>query len=151
MGPLTHSQSEILQHLLIARGMGVTPPDEDDSVQDWPVYATVEPAEPDNVITTFDTEGLEHGREMVTNVRSEDHGCQVRVRAIDHRTGYRKARAIAIDLDQVYQYTVTVETSQYLVHCFTRTSDVIALGKEVPSSKRDLFTLNGRITLRQVS
>ena len=89
---------------------------------------------------------------MITGQRQEHPGFQIGVRAANHQTGYVKAKAIAIALDEDVKYTgVTVSATTYIVYAVSRSSDVLALGKETPNSKRDLFTINATASLRQTS
>lgn len=144
-GTLTHSPADVLRRALIDLGLGSAPP-----ATPWPVYASSEPSSPENVITVYDTEGRDEGREMILGERQERHGFQIRVRAGTHTEGYTKARAIAVALDEVvYMRAVSIEGIAYLIWAISRTSDVISLGTNVTSSKRQVFTINGTVSLRQ--
>lgn len=132
--------------LIIASGL-VTDPSLS-PMQAWPCYATDEPDSPDSVITVYDTQGRDDGRSMIDGERYEHHGFQIRVRAPTHRIGQLKAQQIKVVLDQaVVHRTVTFNdqngtSRSYDVPCVSRTSDVIPLGKDTPSTKRRLFTIN---------
>lgn len=145
-GALAHSPADIVRKLLIVLELG----SEQASGEPWPVFAAGEPDKPDSAITVYDTTGVKQGRIMQGETQ-ERHGVQVRIRAANHTGGYGKARAIAVALDEdVYQETVTIGNARYLVHSISRTSDVLALGKESPNSKRSLFTVNGTVMVRQI-
>lgn len=117
----------------------------------WPIHSTNEPDLPDNCITVYDTQGVDEGRVM-QGERQEKHGIQVRIRSATHAAGFTKARAIAVAIDQdVYLESVVVDGHTYIVHAMSRTSDVLALGKELPTSKRTVFTINATATVRQSS
>lgn len=145
-GTLIHSPADVVRRLLIDLGLGTN------GGASWPVFTDAEPNVPDNCITVRDTQGRDGGRDMVTAERAEHHGIQIRVRAGTQSAGYTKARAIAVALDSsVYQEMVVVAAGAggaYKVHAITRTTDVIALGKEVPTAKRSLFTINALISVR---
>lgn len=145
-GTLTHSPADVLRHLLVELGQGVLP-----SVGgDWPIYVGAEPNTPDSVVTLYDTAGRDDGRVMSDGERQEHHGVQIRLRDPDHQSGYLKARAVALALDQdIAQSEQTIAGTTYTVHAVSRTTDVISLGKEVPKSKRNLFTINVVVALRQ--
>lgn len=146
-GLLDHSPADILREVMVATLSLGTDPDDGDV---WPVYASSEPDSPDNCITVFDTEGVKTGRLMVGGEVTEHHGIQIRVRSVDFPTGYAKARAIAVSLDEeLYYDPVTMESSIYNVRCFNRTSGVLSLGKDVPNTKRNLFTINGLLSVRR--
>ena len=144
-GTLTHSPATAIQSLLIALGVATDPA----SSAAWPVYASAEPDTPDNCITVYDTAGRDEGRRMTDGQRNERSGFQVRVRSKDHATGYTKARAIAVAMDGVLRQTVLVSTQHYLIWAVTRSSDVLALGPESPSSKRPIFTVNATASIKQ--
>lgn len=140
-----YSPADIVRRLLISLGAGVSP----SNGALWPVYATSEPGTPDNVVTVYDTAGLDDGRAMVDGELFRHLGFQVRVRSIDHRSGWDKASEIQNLLARsTYDEVVAMpDDTRYLIHCVSRIGDVIALGKEVPNSKRSLFTVNATVTL----
>ena len=145
-GTLTHSPADVVRNLLIGLGFGTTPSD----AGSWPIYVASEPNTPDSVITVFDTVGTDSGREMVLGERQEHHGIQIRIRDAEHADGYTKARVIAVALDEtIVNNTSNVSSTGYTVYAITRTSDVLAIGKETPTSKRSIFTINALVALRQ--
>lgn len=144
---LTHSPAKILRQLLIDLSLGTLP----SANGSWPVYATHEPNLPDNCITVYDTVGTDDGRSMITGELWGHDGFLVRVRAADHDTGWLKADAIQTGLaESVYDRTVHVSGSTYLVHAVTRIGDVLTLGTESPTSKRSLFTINATVSLKSL-
>jgi hypothetical protein len=150
-GHLDHSPARIIQALLIREGLGVEPAVAPDVVQDWSIYYSVAPGSPDKVISVYNTEGIGHGRSMPDGRREQHEGINVAVRAPTHDVGYLKAKTIATAMDQtILQEQVTIEDSTYRVHSFTRTSDVIDLGKELPESRRNLFTINALVVIEKV-
>lgn len=151
-GSLSHSVANVVAQLLVDLDH-CTAPASDGS---WPVYATREPDRPDDCVTVYNTTGIIGGRDTPTNERAEYNGFQVRIRGNDHETAYAKALAIALAFDSsVSKKTVTVSdrtgtgTSQYTVWSIKRTSDVLSLGAETPTSRRSVFTLNATISLRE--
>ena len=147
-GTLAHSPADVIRKLLVNLALG----SDANAVpaEAWPVFASGEPASPDSVITVYDTAGKNDGRAMATGERSEHYGIQVRVRSAAHTAGYAKAQAIAIAFDEtVTQNAVTIGSTTYLVHAVSRRGPVLNIGKETPTSKRSLFTLNALVSLRQ--
>jgi hypothetical protein len=145
-GTLSHSPANILRRALVQLGHGADPP-----TGPWPCYCPVEPDRPDNVLTVQDTAGTDDGRTMIDGARQGFRGVQVRVRASDNLVGSAKAEALAVALDQLYDVLVTMGTTSYRLHAVTRTSDPLALGTDTPRSRRWLFTVNARFTVRQTS
>lgn len=143
---LAHSPAAIIRKLLIDLGLGAEPT----PTAAWPVYDANEPTSPDNCITVYDTQGIGAGRSMIDGELLGFNGFQVRVRGVDHPTGWTKADAIQTTLaKQVLRKVVHVGASNYLVHAASRIGDVLALGKD-PDSKRRIFTLNAIAAIKQL-
>lgn len=142
-GTLTHSPAAIVRQLLIDLGL-VT------ASGTWPVKVSAEPDTPDNVVTIYDTAGETQGRIQYSGEVTDFHGLQIRVRAIDHPTGWAKVNAITTACaETVKRTTVAVSGTSYTVHAMTRRSGILAIGKDVPSSKRNLFTVNYTVSITQ--
>lgn len=144
---LLHPHEKVVANLLVDLSLGANP--DTQPLGSWPVYATDEPGDPDNVVTVFDTEGTSDGRAMPTGEAMYHPGVQVRVRAADPLTGYKKADEIRRAMAQsVNLYAITVGSTAYLVNCFARISQVRSLGKESPNSRRRIFVINAVVSLR---
>lgn len=143
-GLLLHSPADIIRRLLIAEGYGVDPPS-----TPWPIYVAVEPSLPDNVITIQDYGAARmQGRRMHDGRQLMMHSIQVRVRGKDHPTGYPKANAIAVALDEViYWDSVTIGAQSYCVDTVSRLSDVMAMGRE-ETTTRHIFLINALVEVR---
>ena len=148
-GSLSHSQAKVVQYLLFDLSAASCSDPRDNT--SWPVFAHNEPNSPDNCVTVYDTQGVHQGKTQFDGEVQERHGIQIRVRAMNGATGRAKARQIAVALDPLKQKTVSVEAEgTYVICSFTRTSDVISLGKE-PGTDRSIFTVNFTLGLRQTS
>ena len=146
-GALTHSPADIIRQLLIDLSLGTAPADSGS----WPIYVSAVPDTPDSIVTVTDTTGKDDGRLMNGGERQEHHGFQIAIRAVTHAAGFTKARAIAVSIDEdVDNADVTVSSSSYVVYAISRISGVIVAGKNPPTSKRNLFTINAVVALRQV-
>lgn len=147
-GSLAHSPADVVRRLLIALGHGTAP----SASGLWPIYHPDMPNAPDNAIVVRDTEGVNHGRAGPDAERAEHYGVQVLVRsnADDDTDGWVKANAVAIALDEdAFDASVTIGASTYCVYTINRTGPVIPLGKELPPSKRYLFSINALASIRQ--
>ncbi len=143
-GMLNHSPADIVRRVLIDRGYGVLPP-----ARPWPMFIASEPDHPDDVITLYDTSSQNDGREMAEGESIKHHGFQIRLSATVHKIGYQKARTIAVGMDKnVFQALAVIDNSEYLVQCLVRKSNVIPLGKDVPTAKHSLFTINGLAVIK---
>jgi hypothetical protein len=150
---LNNSPAEIIQQLLVDLALGSD--SELNTLRAWPVYSTNEPSSPDNVITVTDTVGTDHGRSMVDGEAMGHYGFQIRIRAKDPRVGWKKADEIRTTFSEhVYNRTVSIDdedtTDSYTVQALVGIGDVIPLGKEIGTSKRNLFTLNALLVVEQV-
>jgi hypothetical protein len=141
---LPDSPEEVIRQVLIELEVGVFPGIPPAPVGTWPIYATSEPNLPDNVITCYDTAGQDDGREMITGTLDQHYGIQIRVRSQDHPTGWTKIAAIRQLLaTQVDRMIVTLASNQsYTVFAVVKIKQILSIGKDVPNSKRSLFTLN---------
>ena len=149
-GELNHSPADIMRYLLVNLDLG-SDPDVGTNLGDWPIYVSTEPSLPDDVITVFGTTAIHQGRLQVDGEVQERDGIQIRVRSVGYPIGYAKIKAIATALDEVlYMDGVLIDSDSYAVHSWVRTSGPLELGKQ-PETKRELFTLNGTIVVKQVS
>ena len=140
---LAHSPADIVRYLLIASELGSLPTDG----ISWPAYVSSEPDAPDNCITLYDTQGRTDGRIHFTGEVVDHPGVQVRVRSVDHKTGYVKAKSIHSVLSTKVLRTVTIASETYLVQTLTMQQAPLALGTERGISERHIFTINLIVTI----
>lgn len=121
------------------------------------VFIGNEPDDPDSCVTVYDTTNVVQGRQMHGGVMWEFFGIQVRVRAPKQPQASHLCRRIAIALEQqVYDRVVSLQesvgtaTASYKVHAYRRVSGPMPLGKEEPTSRRSLFTVNLLVGLKQI-
>lgn len=148
-GLLTLSPADVLRRAIIQLGLGVDPGPQ--STTAWQVFAHTEPDLPNEVITVYDTTGRDLGYTMVDGQRQTLDGIQIRVRANDEATGWTKANAIAVALDAQAQLLVVISSSVYKLWEFNRTSGPVPVGRENAISNRRIHTVNGTVSLRQLS
>lgn len=114
----------------------------------WPGYDSVEPDLPDNCVTIYDTEGQHDGRGMVDGQVYYHYGCQLRIRSIDQPTGWSKAWSLHETLARtIFMNPITVNGTNYLIHCVADISAPIRLGQDSPNSRRYLHTVNCLLAL----
>jgi len=145
-GPLPDTAAAIVQQLLVNLGVCSLP----GTSGDPPVFCNSMPDSPDAAVAVYDTEGRIHGRAQVTGEIQEHLGIQIKVRASKHQDGVTHCEQIKEALDlTVYRTSVTMPTTAhtYLVQAITRTSGILVLGKEIPGSKRSLFTINALVSV----
>lgn len=150
-GALVHSPADVLLQAMIDLALVVDP---SLPLADWQGFSGEQPTAPDNCVTVYDTQGRDLARRGIGGQRAEHHGVQIRVRSVDHETGYLKARALAVALDadsNVLNRAVHLGGHVYNVQSFCRTGDVIAVGKDTPTSKLSIFTINAVVPIRMTS
>jgi hypothetical protein len=128
----------------------------------WPIGADTESDVTDDLVTIYDTQGVNEGRTTPNCQRQEHPGVQVRVRSTTPLAGFKKAQQIGVALDQVGypegsawtpQRTVTIpgSTATYRVFAVTRNTNIINAGKNVPNTKHSIFTINAILVLKQLT
>lgn len=150
-GQLDHSPADIIAQVLIdlsmASEMGINGKPEGA----WPVSVDTELTLPDDIITVTNTEGVLNGRIQITGERPEHFGFQLKIRSSISTTGWEKARTLAVALDQQMSYTtITIGSSTYDVGAVTRMGGILAVGRELASTKRFLYTINGIVVINQI-
>lgn len=157
-GTLNHPPSQILQQLLIDRGMILD--DRDDIVSSpevaWPSFRNTMPDSPDNVVVISDTEGVSEGREHISGELIEKYGFQIRARGNQPKEGYIKAKRISDNSNKVHNVNVSLTdlvgtaTATYKVQSVTPRSLIIPL-KVANESRRYSWVYNGVLSIRKTN
>lgn len=151
-GQLTHSPADVVAQVMIDLGLasGMGADGRPEGV--WPVTVDTELNLPDDTVAVTNTEGILNGRIQITGERPEHFGFQVKVRSSLPTTGWNKANLMAVALDQQMSYNnVTLDSSTYEVQAVTRMGGVLAVGRELASTKRFLYTINAVVVIDQTS
>lgn len=131
-----------ITQLLTQTGYGITPTGK--AVDVWPVYFSGLPdgsSVPDNCICVYDTAGKTQGRYMRNGKTVSFPGIQIKVRANDYETAFRKIAAIAGLLDSTNRVSVSKGSDIVTIASITR-GNPISIGKELGNRPRDAFTIN---------
>ncbi len=142
---ITESPARIVRQLLVDIGQCILPKAASNDY--WQASVNVEPVAPDNVVTIYNTGAVEDSGVNFDGTRVEHPTLQVRLRSTKDDVGYPKMREICVALDSVYRQVVTVNAVDFLVQRIKRTTDVIALGYDEPTSKRWVYTFNLSFTV----
>ncbi len=142
MAITNYSASDVLVELLVQAGQLARITSGQPVGDLWPGYAGLEPDKPDNVVTLYDTDASNSCRSYLSLVTDGPSGIQVRVRGTTHRVAFSKATEISNYLASVVRRGVSIGDKYYLVNGCTNIENVIALGKESPSSQRLVFVFN---------
>lgn len=143
---MNHSPADILRYAIVALGHGHMPSDANH--HDWPVFTDMEPDAPHELITVFNTAGLNKGRMQPTGEVVEHAGFQILLRATDSQSGRKKLDDIIYDLlTEIRRDTVTIGTDSYMVKAVHKKSGIIPLGEDQTNKNRFLFTFNGTVVI----
>lgn len=145
-GTIAHSPADIVRQALVSGGLGTSPEDE----LAWPVSFAGERSSPDELITVYDTEGSDLGRNSKDYERSVYQGILVRIRSSTPRSGHVKSEAVREFLNNIQHLVVTIDSDSYCLQTVILRSGPLALGKDSPTSKRNLFTINALVYVRQI-
>lgn len=159
-GNLTHSPAEIVLEVLIATGNAARV--SSSTPVDWMVFQnkTVEAKDlntsnflTDKIISVYDTEGVVNERNFITGEYDEFYGVTImlRLNEFEDTIGFQKAKAIQHYLDtHINRYTITIDSSNYIVHQLRRTSDIIRSSDLDDDSVMGLvYTLNYLSTITE--
>lgn len=135
-----HTYPKIMQAALIELGYGSAPTSNPNNAV-WPIYLYKEIQNPDNLIVVKNNESQSNG--------SNQHGgtfsypqVEVRVRGLDLSTAFEKIRTLKENIDSAWFNTAfTINSTDYVVQHFNRTTDIISMGQDVSSSRRHVFTM----------
>jgi len=144
---LNHSAADVLCQALVDNATLIYP---DESTSSWQCFVDGMPSMPDEAVVLTDEDGHDDGRSMLDGELFYHYGVQMILRGRDHRSGYKKADAVRQALAAIYRQTVTVEGDEYRLHCVAHIGQVLALGKDVPNSKRSMFSLNMSVAYRSL-
>ncbi len=156
LNELSHAPGEVVRWLLIDLGVAAIPGTDDD----WPAYHNGEPDRPDDVVTIYDTAGVDQGRDQISGFPYSLRGLQIRVRSVDQQEGWLKADEIRTNIakvgtrdsngDRIVNSRIVVDGVPYLITSFARIGQVLLLGKEKTANKRSLYTVNCLVSLREL-
>ncbi len=146
---MDNSPADIVAQYLIDQGLLITPGDSGE----WPVYVGSLPDGNDasnEAVGCMDTTPVKDGRIMRTGENIFHWGGQLLVRAIDYNIGWAKTVALMESLEVVKRVTVTIESVNYRLDNITIASGPVALGQEEGTKRRELFSLNFLVTLKEL-
>jgi hypothetical protein len=136
----------ILKQYLVDAGAGVDPTSSSD---DWPIYVSTMPDDPmvkDKALAIFDTTGIHLARWLTNGQVYIKYGFQIQLRSDTYVNGFDRMKLVNDKLDAV-KYTSQVYNSKtYQMRSVTRTSN-IPLGQEPDKRRRQLFTINGLLSV----
>lgn len=149
-GSLAHTPADVLAQWLSDNGHGTIESLGTTGPSDWPIVVGKLTADPDDAIAVSDQQGRDEGRDMVTGEVLGQHGIQILLRAMKQNEGQVKINSIFVAVSALLRSSVTIGASTYLIQCVDPVGFPIPLGTE-PGTRRDLFSLNATMSVRQTS
>jgi hypothetical protein len=146
---LSDNPAAIIRQHLILQSL-VTDPD---SGSNWPAYIQSLPDGDnveDNALTIYNTTPLLDGRLMIGPV-IQHYGIQIMVRATTYEAGWDKCSAIDAELSSVHNESVVVGSVTYQIVNVSPATAVISMGAEPGTKRREKFSMNYLITMKQSS
>jgi hypothetical protein len=122
-----------------------------DTSNTWPMYVSSLPDGinvVDNAGAAYDTLPVKDGRLMSGSLILH-HGVQIKMRSVVYDDGWDKMQEIVSLLDTVVNELVTVGSNTYVISSISR-NPVFPLGVEPGTKRRNLFTVNLLVTMRQI-
>ena len=146
---MDHSPAYILAKYFIDEGLLSDPT----GGSAWPVFVGTLPdgdEVADNAAACIDTTPVKDGRLMVGG-NIFHFGCQVLLRSVEYNAGYSKIDALRNAIEAVDGDTVTIAGTTYQMDNITIATGIVVIGQEEKSSKRrEMFSLNSLITLKEI-
>lgn len=146
---LSDSPASVVRAHLITESL-VTDPD---SAGSWPMYVSSLPGGDnieDNAAAIYNTTPILDGRLMIGPV-IQHYGIQIKVRANNHETGFAKCAAIDAELSSVHNTSVLKDGTTYQLVNVSPTTAIVPLGAEQGTIRREMFTMNYIVTMKQGS
>jgi hypothetical protein len=144
---VTHSPADVVRWALVQAGLLADPA----AGTVWPGYYPSAPDRPDDVAVLSDQAGYDGYRVQLTGEQEQYNGFQVWLRCADPVAGRSKMDAINDWMwTTVYDLTVVIGSSSYLIQSFTHIGDVLPIGRE-QTTDRYLYTLNAMLNVEQLT
>lgn len=148
----THSPAHILRTALIQAGVGVaTETLNPGAVPVWPLSIGHLPKTPDNAMCVYDTTGKPDGRLMGTGETIQHPGFQIRVRSNSYQAAWSKISELQGTLNALVRRSVMIDGVSYSILSVTQTGSPLSLGQDADAARRDQLTLNGTLTIKEIS
>lgn len=145
---MNHSPAYIMSQFFIDEGIVIDPQDSGD----WPIYVGVLPDDEnvkDDIVACMDTEPLKDGRLFDNGENIWHFGFQIMIRAINYNTAYDKADELSISCESIDRDEITIGSTTYRLDNVSQTTGIIGLGQEDSSRRRQLFSVNFLVTLKE--
>lgn len=153
-GAFTHSPAKVIRQMLVDASLAVDPSysttgEKKYNGNPWPAFYNQMPDDPDGAVQVMDTAGIVTQKIMYSGEMGGTEGIQIMVRGPANDSARLKADAIAVALDPINLREVAISTSRYVVYNVQRSSRVLRLGWDAPTTKRFLFSINALVRMRQ--
>lgn len=144
---MNHTPAQIVRQFYLDEELVVEP----GSSGSWPAYIGHMPdgeGSVDDCVTIYDTTGVKDGR-LMSGANIFHEGVQVRVRSTSYTTGWKKAWELAEALAGILRKSLDLDSDSYIIQSVTQSTVVVPLGAEEGTKRRDHFTVNFLVTLKE--
>ncbi len=142
------SAANIMAQALINQGLG----SDMEHLEEWPTATNYLPDAPDEIIVVYSTSGLIGTKGQKEGKRWLSHGFQVLIRGVEREEVESKGLGIERWLDEgIKRLEVSLEGNSFMIHSCKLTSELTFIGLEETGRRRNLFSLNGRVTITAIS
>jgi len=147
---MDYSPAEIMTEYMIQQGLVTDPSDQ----TTWPIYTGLLPDDgdvEDDIVACMDTEAVKDGRIFSSGENIFHYGFQFLVRAVEYNDAWQKAKALEDACELINRDEVDMDsTVTYRLDNVTLTTGVTSLGQEEGSKRRQIFSVNFLVTLKEI-
>lgn len=153
-----HSPADVIAQLLVDAGQVTEPDSEGQADGEWPVVTNQDLDAVDSHVGINDVEGGSWKvRDSIIGDNVGPLAIQVRVSSNTHRKAWNKACLIYDYLSRTVEnegVTVAADSTNgtaaryYVVECLQSFGDLMALGRDVPTSRRHTVAFNAQAVIR---
>lgn len=137
-----NSPADIIAKYLIDVGV-VTAPTAD---TDNPIFVGQLASDPNTAIGTFDGKSKTDGR-LMAGTTIFHPAVQIITRAKNYRVAWDLANTIKTKIEEIKDVDVSLEGNDYIIRSAQFTTDILPLGTETDKNRRQLMSINFKITL----
>ena len=146
---MDYTPAYIIRQYLIEEALLILP----GSSGTWPAYVSALPdgdGVADEAVGCMDTSPIKDGRKMSDGENLFHFGVQLLLRSTAYNTGWAKMETLLNALETVKRNTVTISGTDYRLDNITLATGIVDLGQEEGSKRRELFSLNFLVTLKEI-
>lgn len=130
---MNHPPSRIVQELIVLESAGLFNDPEASAGVVWPLYISSIPqgtGVPNDCGCVYDTAGELSTRMMASGFNVQKYGIQVKTRSMDPNAAFVRLRAVALILERIRNYIVTLDEDTYVVENVEQSTPPVPIGED---------------------